>query len=196
MPAEDARDFFFSPMPFQYKKSSSIKSPLEGRVYKSKVVSDNHRVMVSILENCIPYFNGDDPTWSYGKYNLFGITSPTRVFYDLFTELRGFVYDYQSDDVWMQSWVNYHMPDEVLKWHNHEWDYHGYISIRPHNTVTVFEDKEIKNEIGNVYIGPGNRYHEVKVIEDYDTPRITIGFDLTLTPTTASANIGLIPFPR
>ena len=88
------------------------------------------------------------------------------------------------------------MPDEVLKWHNHEWDYHGYISVRPHNTVTVFEDREIKNEIGNVYIGPGNRYHEVKVIEEYDTPRITIGFDLTLTPTTASANIGLIPFPR
>ena len=85
--------------------------PPQGRVYKSKVVSDNHRVMVNILENCIPFFEGQDPTWSYGKYNLFGLTSPTRVFYDLFTELRGFVYDYQSDNVWMQSWVNYHMPD-------------------------------------------------------------------------------------
>ena len=60
----------------------------------------------------------------------------------------------------------------------------------------MFEDREIKNEIGNVYIGHGNRYHEVKVVEDFDTPRITIGFDLTLTPSTASANIGCIPFPR
>ena len=66
--------------------------PLEGRVYKSKVVSANHRVMVNILDNCIPFFDGDDPTWSYGKYNIFGLTSPTQVFYDLFTELRGIVY--------------------------------------------------------------------------------------------------------
>ena len=127
MPPEDARDYFFSPMPFQYKKSLILKNPPEGRIYKSKVVSENHKVIANILENCIPYFNGDDPTWSFGTYNIFGLTSPTRVFFDLFTELRGFVYDFQSDDVWMQSWVNYHMPDEVLKWHNHEWEYHGYI---------------------------------------------------------------------
>ena len=44
--------------------------------------------------------------------------------------------------------------------------------------------------------GQWKEIDQVNVIEEYDTPRITIGFDLTLTPTTASANIGLIPFPR
>ena len=169
---------------------------MDWKLYKSQVVLDNQRVMISILNNAIPSLGGIDSTWSYDKYNVFGLTSPTQVFYDLFKELRGFVYDYTDDDLWIQSWVNYHMPDQVLKWHNHQWPIHGYISIRPHKTKTVFENYEIKNEIGNVYIGPGNRHHEVQVLEPFDTPRITIGFDITDRPQQANANLGMIPFPK
>ena len=165
--------------------------------YKSQVVIDNQRVMVNILDNAVSNLGDDDPTWSYHKYNVFGLTSPTQVFYDLYNELRGFVYDYtDAEFLWMQSWVNYHMPDQVLKWHNHQWPIHGYISIRPHKTKTVFENYEIKNEIGNVYIGPGNRHHEVQVLEPYDTPRITLGFDITHYAHKVNANIGMMPFPK
>ena len=165
--------------------------------YKSQVVIDNQRVMVNILDNAVSNLGDDDPTWSYHKYNVFGLTSPTQVFYDLYNELRGFVYDYtDAEFLWMQSWVNYHMPDQVLKWHNHQWPIHGYISIRPHKTKTVFENYEIKNEIGNVYIGPGNRHHEVQVLEPFDTPRITLGFDITHYAHKVNANIGMMPFPK
>ena len=170
---------------------------MDWKLYKSQVVLDNQRVMISILNNASPSLGGIDSTWSYDKYNVFGLTSPTQVYYDLFNELRGFVYDYtKPKQLWMQAWVNYHMPDQVLQWHNHEWPIHGYISIRPHKTKTVFEGYEIDNEVGNVYIGPGNTYHRVEVLEDYNTPRITLGFDLLTDPTQCSNNIGLIPFPK
>ena len=170
---------------------------MDWKLYKSQVVLDNQRVMISILNNAIPSLGGIDSTWSYDKYNVFGLTSPTQVYYDLFNELRGFVYDYtKPKQLWMQAWVNYHMPDQVLQWHNHEWPIHGYISIRPHKTKTVFEGYEIDNEVGNVYIGPGNTYHRVEVLEDYDTPRITLGFDLLTDPTQCASNIGMIPFPK
>ena len=169
---------------------------MDHKLYKSDVVLGNHRVMINILDNAISFLEGDDPTWSYNKYNVFGLTSPTQVFYDLFKELRGFVYDYTDGDLWMQSWVNYHNPDQLLQWHNHDWPIHGYICINPHLTKTVFDGYEIENRIGDVYIGPGNRYHRVEMIEPFYTPRITIGFDITNDPGKANSNNGLIPFPK
>ena len=169
---------------------------MDHKLYKSEVVLGNHRVMINILENAISFLEGDDPTWSYNKYNVFGLTSPTQVFYDLFKELRGFVYDYTDGDLWMQSWVNYHNPDQLLQWHNHDWPIHGYICVNPHLTKTVFDGYEIENRIGDVYIGPGNRYHRVEMIEPFYTPRITIGFDITNDPGKANSNNGLIPFPK
>jgi len=169
---------------------------MDHKLYKSEVVLGNHRVMINILDNAISFLEGDDPTWSYNKYNVFGLTSPTQVFYDLFKELRGFVYDYTDGDLWMQSWVNYHNPDQLLQWHNHDWPIHGYICINPHLTKTVFDGYEIENRIGDVYIGPGNRYHRVEMIEPFYTPRITIGFDITNDPGKANSNNGLIPFPK
>ena len=154
----------------------------------------NQRVMINVLGNAVSYLGDADPTWTYDRYNVFGLTSPTKVFYDLFKELRGFVYDYTDGDLWMQSWVNYHMPDQLLKRHNHTWPIHGYICINPHLTKTCFDDYEIQNRIGDVYIGPGGRHHEVKLIEPFYTPRITIGFDITDRPTKATGNLGMIPF--
>ena len=165
--------------------------------YQSQVVNDNQKVMINILDNALSNLGEDDPTWSYHRYNVFGLTSPTQVFYDLYNELRGFVYDYTNAEyLWIQSWVNYHKQDQVLKRHNHGWPIHGYISISPHNTETVFDNYKIQNEVGKVYIGPGNNPHHVEVLEPFDTPRITLGFDITDRPSKVNANLGMIPFPK
>ena len=82
----------------------------------------------------------------------------------------------------MQCWLNYHTPDKVLDWHTHEWNYHGYISIDPKDTKTVFDGYEIDNEIGNIYIGPGYRYHKVVTKDNFYEPRITLGFDVCVEP--------------
>ena len=78
----------------------------------------------------------------------------------------------------MQSWLNFHKHDEVLDWHNHTWPYHGYICIEPQETTTVFEEYEIKNEIGNIYFGSGFKPHKVRNDTQFDGIRMTIGFDV------------------
>ena len=55
-------------------------------------------------------------------------------------------------------------------------------SIDPKNTRTVFEGYDIKNEVGNIYIGPGYRKHKVEVDEHFDQPRITLGYDIETNP--------------
>ena len=169
---------------------------MDHKLYKSEVVLGNHRVMIDILSNAISFLGDVDPTWTYDKYNLFGLTSPTQVFYDLYKELRGFVYDYTGDvdRLWIQSWVNYHSTQNLLQRHNHAYPIHGYICVNPHLTKTCFDNYEIQNRIGDVYIGPGGRHHEVKLIEPFYTPRITIGFDVTDIPSKATGNLGMIPF--
>ena len=180
------------------------------KIYKSKIVTKNYHEMSNIIDymannirNTYHDIFDSDFTWSYGKYNIFGVTSATKVFYDLFCELNEFVYDYVGIDqpLWIQSWLNYHEKSKLLNWHNHDWPIHGYISIRPHNTKTIFRNPEyeVVNEVGNVYIGPGNREH--KVISDntyFDMNRITLGFDILkdVHPQKQSSNLGLIPFPK
>jgi len=95
----------------------------------------------------------------------------------------------------MQSWLNFHSSDEVLKKHSHEWPFHGYISVDPKSTTTVFEKYEIENKIGQIYIGPGGKGYEhyVRVNNPYEGKRITIGFDITDIPNRGYKNLGLTP---
>tara|TARA_B100001250_G_scaffold115780_1_gene98130 strand:- start:206 stop:736 length:531 start_codon:yes stop_codon:yes gene_type:complete len=174
---------------------------MEHLLCKSQVVLGNSEIMCSILDVASEEFDkqkiGDHKTWSYGKYNVFGLTSPTQCFYDLFCELNKICYDYTgADKLWMQAWMNSDPDHDPLKRHRHAWPWHGYITIRPHKTRTVFDDFEIVNEVGNVYIGPGLLYHNVVVDEPYDTPRYTIGFDLNHERLRMSENLGLIPYPK
>jgi hypothetical protein len=77
---------------------------------------------------------------------------------------------------------------------------HGFISIEPQDTKTIFydnyEDKEsiyhINNKVGNIYIGDGNKWHEVISNNDFDGDRITLGFDV-MTRNSATKNFGFIP---
>lgn len=168
------------------------------KIYKSQLIIDNQDAMVRAIHKAyVEHQNllqGKDSTWSYSLYNFFALTSPNLVFRELFFELKDIIYDYVPEKYkWMQCWLNYHTSNKVLDWHNHEWNYHGYICIDPKNTKTIFEDYEIQNEIGNIYIGPGYRPHKVVVQDNFYEPRITLGFDICVEYTEPQHMLSLIP---
>jgi len=169
------------------------------KIYRSSTVCDRHQAMISEINMARNKFNqvfpGQDMTWSYKKYNTFSLVSGELMFYDLFEDLVSVIKEHTNNTkpLWFQSWINYHMPDQVLNWHDHQSVFHGYISLDPKSTKTVFEGYEIDNQVGNIYIGAGYRKHKVEVLEHFDTPRITIGFDVLTQPAPFNDVISLIP---
>ena len=95
--------------------------------------------------------------------------------------------------MWMQAWLNYHNHDQVLGWHNHDWDYHGYISIDPKNTITEFRDYKIENKVGQIYFGPGQKEHRVVCLDEFSDTRLTIGFDVSLDLFPGNGCLGMLP---
>jgi hypothetical protein len=150
------------------------------KIYKSKTIIENQNQIISDLEYVKNKNFFSDYTWDYAKYNIFTLNPNSVMLNKIFLELKFIIRDYlQTDEpLWVQSWLNFHYENEVLQRHSHEWPYHGYISIEPNNTTTVFDNFEIKNEIGNIYIGQGNLYHSVRVDKSFKEPRITLGFDI------------------
>jgi len=165
-----------------------MKSEYDYKIFKSELVIAHYKQLINDAQFVNHFFKkrfpDKDSTWGYEMYNVFCATSPSPLWYDLLTELKVYIRQFvgHNNRLWFQSWLNFHMPDEVLDWHNHLSPYHGYISIDPKKTNTVFEEYEIENKLGNIYIGPGHRKHKVEVIESFDTPRITIGFNVTERP--------------
>ena len=166
------------------------------KIYKSQTVIDNHKEFVS---DCTSLFkevgktlNNYDSTWSYDKYNIFSYASPKKIWTDLYRELRDCAIDFigNDKDLCYQSWLNFHLEHQLLDWHDHKWPYHGYISIQPLQSKTVFEDFTVSNEIGNIYIGHGNLQHKVEC-DQVNKPRITLGFDITDQQDHISSNKGL-----
>lgn len=144
-------------------------------------IFEDLRVAHANFERLFPH---EDSTWAYAKYNIFALTSPSTSFYNIYSELRQVIRSKLGweQPLWLEAWVNYHRPDQVLDWHNHNYGHHGYIAIDPKNTRTVFEDYSIDNKVGQIYFGPGNRMHKVEVLEDYEGYRTTIGFDVHSLP--------------
>ena len=144
--------------------------------------------------------NGEDLS-GYSFYNIYNLTSPSPYFFELYNVFRNIIKLHLGNrPIWFQSWMNFHTPDTVLDWHDHDWAYHGYISIDPHNTTTKFKDKktnemlyEIDNKPGQIYFGPGHRIHKVFVNENFDKPRLTLGYDISLTPSEPDAQFSLLP---
>lgn len=145
-------------------------------------------------------------TAGYKYYNIFQLAAGSPTFYKIYKAIRLSILDFLSDkaeieDIWMQSWINFHKPEEVLPWHNHQLgsdiakvSYNGYISIDPKNTVTEFENYKINNEPGLIYIGPSERLHRVVVNEPYSGERVTIAFDILCNvKSRAALNHGFIP---
>ena len=171
------------------------------KLYQSDLIQNNHKSFVQeCWENHATFkkiFVNGDSTWGYHSYNIFTLTSSSMLFYYLFKELNFHIRSFVGNNkpLWMQSWLNFHSSDEVLEKHSHQWNFHGYISIDPKDTTTIFNDFEIKNKIGQIYIGPGGEEysHYVKANKPYDGKRITLGFDISYMKNENYTNLGLIP---
>ena len=108
------------------------------------------------------------------------------MFKDVFKIVRK--YAKTKKPLWIQCWLNYHYEKDLIKekdfnliynWHCHPDSlFHGYISIEPQDTKTVFENYTIENKIGNVYIGLAENKHKVISNSPYSKGRITIAFDV------------------
>lgn len=148
----------------------------------------------------------DNITWQFTNYNVYGVCSCNQWFYDIYKAQINAIREYFKlsntevpDQLWLQSWINSHTPSQVLKTHNHDWPWHGYISIDPKKSHTVFTDKpygkelyRVENKVGQIYVGPGYRFHHVEVLEPFDGERITFGFDLEHRDRIMD-NIGFLP---
>ena len=131
-------------------------------------------------------------TWYFKEYNIFSLCAGQQGFYDIYKGLvEGIRYYFEvtktpvPPQLWLQSWINSHKPKDILKTHNHDWPLHGYISVEPKDSETVFTDNpngtelyRIKNKVGQVYFGPGWRFHHVEVLSPFEGERVTYGFDL------------------
>jgi hypothetical protein len=153
-------------------------------LYQSDFIANNQDIIFEDINRAHMLFKdifpNHDSTWSYHKYNVFALTAPSMAFYKIYTELRDLIRGQLGDDrpLWIQAWLNYHQQSELLKWHGHEFEYHGYIAIDPKNTKTVFDGYEIINKPGQIYFGPGQREHKVEAITPFQGVRTTIGFDV------------------
>lgn len=160
-------------------------------LFQSEYIAANQAAIVADLELSFKLFHqmfesipNADSTWSYDRYNIFALTAPSSVMYEVYKEMRNVIRNQLGDTrpLWFEAWINFHRPDQVLDWHTHNYDYHGYISIDPKKTNTVFENYSIENKIGQIYFGPGHRYHKVEALELFEGHRITIGFDVHCLP--------------
>ena len=174
-------------------------------IYNFSYVKENKDIFVNDSLTGLSRFNtvfGEEniSTNYYQYYNAFGLTSGSTVFFELYKKLNQLIKEYNQKDerLWMQAWFNFHPMELLLPWHNHvDSSFHGYVSIEPHNTITEFKDKKIKNEVGNIYIGPSYEEHRVVAVEPFKTMRITLAFDVfkeqDLDGNKELMNIGIIP---
>ena len=145
--------------------------------HQAEFVDGCHRAVAKFRQ----LFGDKSSTWTFNSYNAFALTAGSVLFWQLYREFAVVVRGYVRHEgpLWFQSWINFHLDHEVLDWHRHRNSVsHGYLSILPHRTKTVFEAYEIVNEVGNLYIAPSEQKHKVVVLEKYTTPRITIAFDI------------------
>ena len=177
------------------------------KLYQSNLIKDNQQDFIhqcnTAHELILRNLNLKDSTWDYDLYNIFSVTSTSVLFYKLFQELNHYVRSFIGDDrpLWVQSWLNYHKGEKLeenLKMHGHSCQYHGYISIDPKNTTTLFKNGlQIDNKIGQIYIGPSGGLSEwdhcVKINQPYRGNRITIGFDISTLQNTL-LNPSFFPF--
>lgn len=164
---------------------------------QSKYIETNQQAFIDQCLEIKDRYELKDTTKEYYRYNIFSLSAGSIYFYNLFLDLTKFIrHQIPNHPLWLQAWVNIHKQNEVLDWHNHYWPYHGYISIDPKHTVTEFDNYSITNKIGQIYFGPGNRFHKVRVESPYDNYRITIGYDVTDDPMMHTGCIGFIPIVR
>ena len=175
---------------------------MDYKLYQSDLIKNHHSLFINQCKKAYDkiqqLINSKDTTWGYNDYNIFSVTSASLLFYKLFKDLNFYIRDYIKHDepLWLQAWLNYHPTKEILSnslgekhgFHFHESSYHGYISIDPQPTTTIFRNQlRIQNQPGQIYIGPGKLHktgknggweHYVKINSPITQPRITIGFNI------------------
>ena len=183
----------------------------EYKLYSYKEIIVNNNEFINGTNIALNRFNNrfgcKIQTEDFSKYNTFSLTAGLPYYYNLYKTLINIFKDYDNtyntNGLYFASWINYHTTNEVLDWHYHEDSYaHGYISIRPQDTKTLFTGYEIINNVGNIYIGKSvlksgefNK-HKVEIENNFDEPRITIAFDLLDKNSFTNinkTNLGLIP---
>lgn len=169
-------------------------------IFEIDFIKENQTAMLDTVEETTlrikKFLNSqkesNDITWFYQHYNTFTATAGDKNFYNLFVALTQIVSEYfkihqvSTDNMlYMQSWINNHTQDEVLGVHDHKCPIHGYVSIDPKFSKTVFTKGisddviyEVENLVGRVYIGPGQQFHKVENTKEYEGQRITIAFDI------------------
>tara|TARA_B100000029_G_C17547590_1_gene948983 strand:+ start:313 stop:939 length:627 start_codon:yes stop_codon:yes gene_type:complete len=184
-----------------YKSEVVLKQPEELK----QQVARAYRLFKNTFPNHDSTLSQTEAQSGFSFYNVFALTSPSPLFWLLFRDIRRIVRNSinpvtckmeDGQPLWIQSWINYHTPGQVLDWHGHDYPWHGYVSIDPKDTTTVFKGDEeyyINNSAGNIYFGPGDRSHKVIVNSDYTGPRITIGFDILDEPSLPDDSFSLIP---
>ena len=166
---------------------------------RSSLIENNLKGFEGILDFARFKFNDlyghEEFTKAYPTYNMFTLTATDSLMYQLFKELQVMVRSVLGEQpLWIQCWMNYHTQSEVLDWHNHDWPWHGYITIDPKKTNTVFEDITIENKPAQIYFGEGHKKHKVEVLEPYEGHRITLGYDITNKAGERSKYVSFIPF--
>ena len=162
------------------------------KVYKSStIVEHNDRVVEAmgvVRGNLLEYLGEgtNTTTWNHMHYNIWNhsMSVEPRLCHSIWKDLVEVIKENSPEgakQAWIQSWLNYDSYQSVeanLNPHRHNAPIHGFISISPQNTKTVFDNWEIQNEVGNIYIGLGKWMHYVQNTGEYEGPRITIGFDV------------------
>lgn len=179
-------------------------------LFKSKYIEDNIDSILyqtDIIAKTLQYrLESETPnvTWLYKKYNVFVYASGSPAYFQIYKDLNECIslyckkYNVPTFNLWMRNWLNYHDHAEVLQLHDHEVMAHGYVSIEPRFTETVFVDEydieryKIINKVGQIYLGPGRRKHYVKNLKDYSEKRVTLGLDLE-TIIAPGVNLGCLP---
>jgi hypothetical protein len=158
---------------------------LNYKIYQSSFIVENQKILKEQAEIALSRydfaFREFDSTWFYRYYNFFQMTAGFPLYYKIFKDLCFVVKDYVQveEPLWLQCWINRHSAETVLKRHNHmNTICFGYFSIDPKNTETIFDDYVIENKVGQLYIGPNEAFHEVKVLSPFEGNRITIAFDV------------------
>ena len=164
---------------------------------KETIVTDltivHNRYMAENLETT-------NMTWDYKKYNIFNLCMFSKPMVHLQNIIHKYIFLYfeeleiKHDGFIIQAWLNYHTQEEqLLKVHTHHAPYHGYLSIEPLDSETIFSSwiKEdlhtIKNQVGLLYLNVSNQctFHRVEMKNTNNLnnqPRITLAFDFHPIP--------------
>lgn len=178
-------------------------------IYQSDYIQRNQQAFIKFAELAHKRFEFNFPntssTFFYRYYNLVPFTFGSIEYYEFYQNIKAVIRQFtnRSDPLWFQTWLNFHKQDQVLQRHTHNGSFcHGYVSIDPKNTETTFDGYTIENKVGQLYIGPSDRFHTVEVKEPYLDTRITIAFDVLDLNCVRQAykehgmvdvNIGLLP---